>query len=225
MSAGAGRRRNPLVGLLFFLLRWSGLLVVPGGVLWALSPIGVAISETLFNTPNIFWKAFPSAPLILLVGLVGLHLKISRPSGGFGPSGGSGALETVGAGVVLLGLLLTLLGSVGEFWLGTDNAFIMTAPGYRAFRLGLLVFAAGSVLLGVAVGRDRSLPVAFALPFALASLCGLVSFSADLNAFGAALWIAFGLGWAWLGVGLLADPVARLFGRAKAGAATGASGG
>ena len=89
-----------------FLLRWSGLLCVPGGVLWALSPLGVHLSELRFHTPNVFWKLFPSAPLLLMVGLVGLHVLVS---------GRSGWLERVGFYVALLGFLLILAGDVGEF--------------------------------------------------------------------------------------------------------------
>jgi O-antigen/teichoic acid export membrane protein len=182
------------------LLRWTGLLCVPGGVLWALSPLGVYLSDLRFHTPNVFWKLFPSAPLLLMIGLVGLHALIS---------GRSGRLERVGFYVALLGLVLILAGAVGEFWLRIDDAYIMTAPAYRTFRLGLVVLGAGTILFGVAVGRDRMLPVWGALPFTLGALCGLISFVRDLESFGAALWILFGFGWAWLGFSLLVEGVAR----------------
>ena len=52
-----------------------------GGILWALSPTGVSVSEALFHTPNAFWKAFPSAPLLLLVGLLGLYASASARPG------------------------------------------------------------------------------------------------------------------------------------------------
>jgi hypothetical protein len=189
-----------LLKVFSFLLRWSGLLCVPGGVLWALSPLGVYLSELRFHTPNVFWKLFPSAPLLLMVGLIGLHVRIS---------GRSGRLERAGFLLVLLGLVLVVAGDVGEFWLRLDDVYIMTAPAYRAFRLGLILFAAGSILFGVAVGRDRALPVWGALPFAIGALCGLVSVVRDLGSFGAALWILFGIGWAWLGFSLLAEGVSR----------------
>src|SRR3712207_8905975 len=41
--------------------------------------------------------------------------------------------------------------------------------------------------------------------------CGLVSFSRELGQLGAVLWILFGLGWAWLGLALLAEGVSRLW--------------
>jgi O-antigen/teichoic acid export membrane protein len=192
---------------LWSLLRWGALLCVPaGGVLWALSPIGVHLSELRFHTPNVFWKLFPSAPLLLLVGLVGLALFVRGRLGWLGK-----------AGFVLasLGLVLVLIGDVGQFWLGLDDRYIMTAPAYRAFRVGLVVLAVGSLVFGVAAGRDRTFPVWGVLPFALGALCGLVAFWRDLGQFGAVLWILFGLGWAWLGVAVLVEGLLSRFWRER----------
>ena len=125
-----------------------GLLCVPGGVLWALSPLGVHLSELRFHTPNVFWKLFPSAPLLLMAGLIGLHALISVRSG---------RLERAGFYTSLLGMLLILAGAVGEFWLRIDDVYIMTAPAYRAFRLGLLVFGVGSILFAVFAPREGAL--------------------------------------------------------------------
>jgi hypothetical protein len=191
-----------LLKALSFLLRWMGLLCVPGGVLWALSPTGVYLSELRFHTPNVFWKLFPSAPLLLMIGLVGLHVLISERSG---------RLERVGFYTSLVGFLLILAGDVGEFWLRVDDVYIMTAPAYRAFRIGLVVMAAGSILFGVAAGRDRTLPVWGTLPFAVGALCGLISVVRDLGYFGAVLWILFGLGWIWLGFALFMEGILRFW--------------
>ncbi len=177
----------------WFLVGWAGLLVVPGGALWALSPIGASISATAFGTPNVFWKLFPSAPLLLLAGLVGLQLR---------QSGRAGILEKVGFWLAVLGLLLVVAGDAGLFWLGLDETFIMTAPAYRAFRLGLLLLGVGSILFGVGAPRDGDLPTWGLLPFVVGCLCGLVAFAVDLGSFGTALWMLFGLGWAWLGLSL-----------------------
>ena len=179
--------------LLLFLIRWSGLLVVPGGALWALSPVGISISETAFDTPNVFWKLFLSAPLLLLIGLVGLGIR---------QWGRSGLVQKIGFGLAVLGLVLVVAGDAGLYWLGLDDRFIMTAPAYRAFRLGLLLLGAGSILFGVAAPRDGALPTWGLLPFVLGSLCGLVAFVVDLGAFGTGLWMLFGLGWVWLGFSL-----------------------
>ena len=188
--------RGVLRRLLSFLLRWSGILCVPGGVLWALSPVGVYISNFAFHTPNVFWKMFWSAPLLILLGLIGLQLR---------QSGRSGLLEKVGFLVAILGLVMVIAGDVGLYWLGIDDIFILTAPAYRVFRIGLLVLAVGSILFAVAAPRDGALPTWGLLPFVVGSLCGLVSFARDLGSFGAVLWALFGLGWAWLGLSLVVE--------------------
>jgi hypothetical protein len=182
--------------LLAFLLKWGGVLCVPGGLLWALSPTGISISSLAFQTPNVFWKVFWSAPLLILLGLVGLQLR---------QSGRSGLLEKVGFFVTILGLVMVIAGDVGLYWLGVDDDYIITAPAYNTFRLGLLVLAVGSILFGVTSPRDGALPTWGLLPFVVGSLCGLISFSRDFGSFGAVLWILFGVGWAWLGLSLVVD--------------------
>jgi hypothetical protein len=98
-----------------------------------------------------------------------------------------------------------MAGDIGLYWLGIDDIFIVTAPAYNTFRIGLIVLAVGSILFAVTSPRDGALPSWGLLPFVLGSLCGLISFSRDLGTFGAVLWILFGVGWAWLGLSLLID--------------------
>jgi len=85
--------------------------------------------------------------------------------------------------------------------------------GFLLALLGLAVFAVGSMLFGVAAGRDRTLPVWGTLPFAIGALCGLISFSGNLGRLGAALWILFGLAWAWLGLACSLGGISRSWGR------------
>ena len=167
---------------------------MPGGVLWALSPTGVYISNFAFHTPNVFWKMFWPAPLLILLGLVGLQIRQWDRSG---------LLEKVGFSVAALGLVMVIAGDIGLYWLGIDDIFIVAAPAYHTFRIGLLVLAVGSILFAVSTPREGALPTWGLLPFVLGALCGLISFSHDLGTFGAALWILFGLGWAWLGLSLV----------------------
>jgi hypothetical protein len=166
---------------------------VPGGVLWALSPTGVHISNFAFHTPNVFWKLFFSAPLLILLGLIGLQLRQAEHSG---------LLEKLGFLVAALGLVMIIAGDIGLYWLGIDDIFILTAPAYGAFRLGLVFAGVGSILFAVASPREGDLPSWGLLPFVVGALCGLISFSRDLGTFGAVLWALFGLGWAWLGFSL-----------------------
>jgi len=183
-----------LRGLISFFIRWAGLLCVPGGMLWALSPLGVHLSELKFKTPDLFWKLFPSAPLILLVGLIGLQLR---------QSGRSSWLQKAGFFAATVGLVLVVLGDVGLYWLELDNVYIMTAPAWRSFRLGLILLALGSILFGVFAPKDGALPTWGLVPFVIGGLCGMVSFVHDFGTSGAVLWAIFGAGWAWLGFSLL----------------------
>ncbi|HEY6579714.1 MAG TPA: hypothetical protein VIZ60_01155 [Rubrobacter sp.] len=182
--------------LLSFLLKWSGILCVPGGALWALAPTGVYISNFAFHTPNVLWKIFWPAPLLLLLGLIGLQLRQRERSG---------LLEKIGCLVAAVGLILVMAGDIGLYWLGIDDIFIVTAPAYNTFRIGLIVLAVGSILFAVTSPRDGALPSWGLLPFVLGSLCGLVSFSRDFGTFGTVLWILFGVGWAWLGLSLVVE--------------------
>ena len=118
-------------------------------MLWALSPVGVYISNFAFHTPNVFWKMFWPAPLLLLLGLMGLQLR---------QSGRSGLLEKVGFLVTIVGLLMVIAGDVGLYWLGIDDIYILTAPAYRVFRIGLLVLAVGSILFAVTSPREGAFP-------------------------------------------------------------------
>ncbi len=184
--------------LLSRIIRCLGALgCVAGGVLWALSPLGIHLSELKFKTPNFFWKLFPSAPLLLLLGLVGLYFLCQE--------GRAGTWVKAGLLVTLLGILLTVVGDVGQFWFGVDNAHIMTAPACRTFRVGLVILGVGSVLFGLFGARAKMLPVWGILPFAIASWAGLISFLRNLESLGAMLWIAFGAGWTCLGFALLID--------------------
>ncbi len=182
--------------LLSTFLRLSALMCLPGGVLWALSPLGVHFSELKFKTPNVFWKLFPSAPLLLLIGVVGVH---------FWLSGRYGRLGKIGLFVILLGLTLVIAGDVGLYWLQIDNVYIMSAPAYRTFRIGLLILGVGSVIYGVANLWRRTLPDWASLPFTIGAVCGLASFVRDSGQFGATLWVMYGAGWAWLATVVVID--------------------
>lgn len=184
--------------LLLGVIRWLGALgCAVGGILWALTPLGIHLSELKLKTPNVFWKLFPSAPLLLLVGLVGLYFLCRDRR--------AGRWMKAGLLVTLLGALLTVVGDVGQFWLKVDNAYIMAAPAYRTFRVGLFVLGVGSVLFGLFAARAKMLPLWSILPFVIASWAGLISFSRNLESLGAGLWIVFGIGWAWLGIAFLVE--------------------
>lgn len=179
------------------LLRWAYLIcLIGGGLLWLLSPLGVHLSELKFKTSNVFWKLFPSAPLLLILGLVGLYLwrRESR-----------GLAAKLGLWAAFAGLTMVVAGDVGLYYLDVDASYIMTAPTYRTFRAGLILVTVGALLFGAVETVGRRLPVWGGLPFALSALAGLIAVWQDLGAFGAALWSSFGAGWIWLGFALSVD--------------------
>ena len=181
------------------LLWWASLsCLVVGGALWALSPVSVGLSEAKFKTPDVFWTLFPSASLLLVLGILGL---IVRHKEGRGPA------AKIGLWAALAGLVLLTAGDVGLFYLDLDDAYIMAAPAYRTFRAGLVLAAAGALLFAFSETRDGSLPAWCGLPFALSALAGLVAVVRDTGPFGAALWAVFGAGWVWLGLALLVGSV------------------
>ena len=176
-------------------IRCSGLACIPGGALWALSPVGLYLSDLLAKygifVSETIWRLLVVPVLLLMVGLVGLHVR---------QTGYSGGLERAGFYVALVGLILILVGDVGTFWLHLDKLYVMAAPAYRTFRAGLLVLAAGSMMYAIATLRTRALPVWSVSPLVVGSLGGLAAFSWDLGYVGAVLWALFGAGWAWLGL-------------------------
>jgi hypothetical protein len=173
-------------------LSWlAALSCLPGGALWAVSPLGLVLAEQrLVEGADVFWRLFPAAPLAMALGVVGL-LCIGAL--------GAGWSARIGAGVTLLGLLMVIAGSIGQFWLALDETFTVLAPAYYTFRSGLVVLAAGCVILGLAGLREGSVPGWGAIPFVAGAVCGLVAFAWELGTLGSGLWVAFGAGWIWLG--------------------------
>src|SRR5215211_3176558 len=92
---------------------------------------------------------FPHSQRLLEDGLVGLQLRQSERSG---------LLEKLGFFVAIVGLVLIIAGDIGLYWLGIDDIFIVTAPAYNAFRIGLLALAVGSILFAVTSPREGALP-------------------------------------------------------------------
>lgn len=193
------------------LLEWSFLLLIPAGALWALSPLGVYLSEYAFRSPNLFWRLFPSAPLLMLLGLAGVFFFFMKERG---------LLVKVGFWTVVFGASLTVAGTVGKYYLGLDDVYIMSAPAWRTMRVGFVVLAVGAVVFGAGAARERSLPLWGALPFAIAAVAGVVSVVRNLGEVGAAMWISFGIGWSLLGVALLVGKVAERMKKRRAGKAS-----
>lgn len=200
---GTQEKSRGVVGLLWWVL---ALMCGGGGVLWALSPLGVRLSEIQFKTPDVFWKLFPSAPLLMFIGLIGLRLW---------KRGSLNIWGKIAFYACLLGAVLIVVGDFGKFYLLVDDVYLMTAPFYRTMRAGFLLLTAACMLFGVFAARSGKLSPWVALPFAICSLAGFISVIKDLHDFGMDLWIAFGAGWIWLGIGLVVEGIATLLRRRK----------
>lgn len=183
----------------------AALCLLPGGALWMASPLGIFLANArLTQGSDMFWMLFPSAPLLLAAGVVGLWALGSL---------GGGWLTRISAVAALAGLALVIAGCVGLFWLSLDETYTIAAPAYRTFRVGLIVLAAGAMLVGIAGVRARALPLWGALPFVVAALCGLAAFLWELGTLGSGLWAVFGAGWVWLGFSVAASKAAALLGK------------
>lgn len=176
------------------LIRWAGLAAMVGGILWALWTVGfnfVGYSKpgTLaYERYEAYNRLLPLALLPVMVGFLGLHAAHRRSYGWLG---------SAGCVMALVGLILVVAGSVGEFWVftlqpyGEDNG---RDDYWTIYLLGHLVLAIGSVLFGVATVRAKVLArkpsMTFALlgGFAVAPFFGALIFAIPFMWLGYILW-------------------------------------
>jgi hypothetical protein len=171
------------------LVRWSGLAAMVGGVLWALWG-GVEQSvgwgqpgSTAYERYELINRLLPFALLPVVVGFIGLHMA---------QRGSYGRLGTTGFATVLVGFVLITAGSVGEFWVFSDQSYVGAGrnASWILFLLGHLVLVIGTLLFGIATVRAKVFPQQPALLFAVMGVGVVVPF------LGAVL---FAIPFAWLG--------------------------
>lgn len=148
-----------------------------GRVLWALwagSVQGVGWGEpgsAAYERYEFFNRLLPLAVLPILLGFVGLHAAQRRNYGWLGAAGFT---------TVLAGFALIIAGSVGEFWLFSDQPYGETGFGRGAswtlFLLGHPVLAIGTVLFGIATARAGVLPREIAMMFTVLGALVVVPF-------------------------------------------------
>ena len=171
------------------LVRWSGLLAMLGGVLWALWG-GVEQSvgwgqpgSTAYERYELINRLLPLALLPVVVGFIGLHVAQRRSYGRLG---------MVGFAIVLAGFVLITAGSVGEFWVFSDQSYVGAGrnASWTLFLLGHLVLVIGTLLFGIATVRAKVFPQQAAILFAAMGVGAIVPF------LGAVL---FAIPFVWLG--------------------------
>ena len=173
------------------LIRWSGLSAMVGGVLWALWSAGQlqgfggedGAGGASFDPYVFFNRLLPLVILPVLMGFVGLHAAQRRSYGWLGAAGFA---------IVLVGFVLIVAGSVGEFWLFYDQPYGQPNgrdASWTLFLLGHPVLAVGTLLFGIATVRAGVFPRDASMMFA-----GLGTFGALVPIFGVFL-LAFPFVW------------------------------
>jgi hypothetical protein len=170
------------------LLRLAALAGIVGGALWGTkaSLDGIAPASGIAGLTDVF---FFLAPLLMLVGLVGVHARYSPRITGMGRTGFVNSF---------IGLALLIAGFVSGLSFGVGEAM-------RISSFGFLILAFGLVLLGLEVLKAAVLPRWNFLPLAMGLLVPLSVISGDAVLLRAPLSALFGLGWVLLGLVLLWD--------------------
>lgn len=203
------------------LIRWGGLAAVLGGVLaiiltpfatfagWMAGPghtypdmmwarlieplvkpfLGFGAREEVYA---IYGKMFLPVYLLFMIGLVSLHACLS---------GRAGRSEIRGFRVALTGLVMNLVGNVGDYWLGKE---VLHQPLWGmsfaiGTMLGTLVYVIGSVLLGISILRTTALPRWSGWTLIIAPTLGIVLGLWQVKHLPSALVLPVGLGWMLLG--------------------------
>lgn len=170
-----------------WLIRWSGLAAMLGGILWiATIAITATKPEHSRRGPEGFIALLLAGLLLIGLGVVGIYFR-QRDS--------AGRLGTVAVVLTVMGLAITVLGRVAVD-IGLVPALV--------FQIGLLLFVLGTVLFVV------SIFTANVMPRGAASLLVIFNFGDER------IWLGtlFGAAWIWLGYALWsgsppAEPPAR----------------
>ncbi len=173
-----------------------------GGVMW---PLWAGVVQSVgwgepgsaaYERYELFNRMLPLALLSVLVGFVGLHVAQRRSYGRLGAAGFA---------TVLVGFLLIIAGSVGEFWVFSDQPYDETGFGRGAswtlFLLGHPLLAVGTVLFGIATARARVLPREVGMMFAVLGAFVVVPFTGA---------VIFAIPFVWLGYLLYSSKYKRV---------------
>jgi hypothetical protein len=140
------------------LVRFSGLAAILGGVLGiVLTPILTYLWATNSDVYGYFGKAYFLVFLGCLSGLAGLYARRRTSIGSLTTSDDAEGWVFV---LALVGLVLSLVGDILEYWGGSPGEGFTTTQmkGFTLEIAGLLVMLFGSVAFGVIYRRANVLP-------------------------------------------------------------------
>jgi hypothetical protein len=140
-------------------IRLSGLVAILGGVLGIiLTPILSYLWATYTDAYGYFGRAYYLVFLGCLIGLAGLY---ARRGGNSGLRGTEELhLEKLVIGMTFLGLAISLVGSILDYWGGgsSEGFTQLQITGFGLEMTGILLVLLGSVLLGLSYRRTNVLP-------------------------------------------------------------------
>lgn len=169
-------------------VRLAALASIVGGAFWGIKAIidGFAPASRLLGFTD---ALFFVAPLLMIVGLVGVHARYAERIKGMGRTGFVNGF---------IGLALLVAGFASGLSFGVEGAM-------RISSFGFLILAFGLVLLGLEAMKVAALPRWNFLPLAMGLLVPLSVISGDAVLLRAPLSALFGLGWILFGLVLLSD--------------------
>ncbi len=137
------------------LTRWAGFAAALGGALWVVKGgaiLAITLDGRLLEFPlvvlGLAWVMPGFAPLLVALGLVGLHARLEGHGGGSGWVGGALAWASLALALVVVG---------GGVYLATTGAAGFPQSNATIALPGLSILAS-LVLLGIAVRRVGALP-------------------------------------------------------------------
>lgn len=159
--------------------------------------------EVVYQT---YGKGFFLVFLLFLAGLLGLRAQAHL---GLDPRG------KLGFNIIFIGLVLSLVGNVSDYWLGESVARPISIVGFViGTEIGYLVYLAGALLLGRALLRTSLLPHWSLWPLMVAPPLGIF-FTALIGQIPSGLIFPISLSWLIMGYALRSDQDAATLARQR----------
>ena len=155
--------------------------------MWAGVELSVGWGEpgrTAYERYELINRLLSVALLPVVVGFIGLHAVQRRRYGRLGMAGFA---------TVLVGFMLIIAGSVGEFWVFSEQAYALPNgrnASWALFLVGHLILTIGTVLFGIAAVRAKVLPYKAAVMLVLPGACVMLPFIGSF---------VFAIPFVWLG--------------------------